>query len=131
MGKASSGKRAAKAGGTRDHTVPRMYLGHFARHVARRKHELMVRRLDNVDRPFPVTPANIAAETGYYWGISADGIPHHTAEELFTSLEGSADTVLKLLLNDPQWALTPHWPLSPNRRHALAWWMAAVGYSCS
>lgn len=30
MGKASSGKRAAKTGGTRDHTVPQMYLKHFA-----------------------------------------------------------------------------------------------------
>ncbi|MFD4866859.1 DUF4238 domain-containing protein [Streptomyces sp. NPDC058412] len=125
VGKASSGKRAAKAGGTRDHTVPQMYLKHFAQHVARRKYELKVRRLDKINEPFTVTPTGIAAETGYYWGISAEGVPHHAAEELFTSLEGRADTVLKVLLNDPDWALTPHWPLGPDQRHVLAWWMAA------
>ncbi len=59
MGKAASGKRAAKEGGTRGHTVPQMYLRHFARHVARRKYELKVRRLDKVDEPFPVTPTGI------------------------------------------------------------------------
>lgn len=125
MGKASSGKRAAKAGSTRDHTVPQMYLKHFAQHVARRKYELKVRRLDKINAPFTVTPTGIAAETGYYWGISAEGVPHHNVEELFTSLEGHAETVLKVLLNDPDWALTPHWPLSPAQRHVLAWWRAA------
>ncbi|MFF3312820.1 DUF4238 domain-containing protein [Streptomyces sp. NPDC002952] len=125
VGKASSGKRAAKAGGTRDHTVPQMYLRHFAQHVARRKYELKVRRLDKVDKPFPVTPTGIGAETGYYWGISSTGVPHHAAEELFTHLEGRAETVLKVLLDDPHWALTPNWPLDPAQRHALAWWMAA------
>ncbi|MCX5079268.1 DUF4238 domain-containing protein [Streptomyces sp. NBC_00513] len=125
VGKASSAKRAAKAGGTRDHTVPQMYLRHFARHAARRRYELTVRRLGKINEPFPVTPTGIAAETGYYWGISADGVPHHAAEGLFTSLESRADTVLKVLLNDPQWALTPQWPLSLDQRHVLAWWMAA------
>ncbi|MFF6835932.1 DUF4238 domain-containing protein [Streptomyces sp. NPDC012438] len=125
MGKASSGKTAAKAGGTRDHTVPQMYLRHFAQHVARRRYELKVRRLDKIDKPFPVTTTGIAAETGYYWGISSDGVPHHAAEELFTYLEGQAETVLKVLLEDPHWALTPNWPLRPAQRHVLAWWMAA------
>ncbi|MFJ5712884.1 DUF4238 domain-containing protein [Streptomyces sp. NPDC093105] len=125
VGKASSRKRATKAGGTRDHTVPQMYLKHFAQHVASRKYELNVRRLDKIDEPFPVTPPGIAAETGYYWGISAEGVPHHAVEELFTSLEGQAETVLKVLLNDPDWAFTPRWPLSPDQRHVLAWWMAA------
>lgn len=125
MGKASSGKRAAKTGGTRDHTVPQMYLKHFAQHVGRRTYVLNVRRLDKINDPFPVTPTGIAAETGYYWGITAEGVPHHSVEELFTSLEGHAETVLKVLLNDPDWALTPHWPLRPDQRHALAWWMAA------
>ncbi|WP_331749907.1 DUF4238 domain-containing protein (plasmid) [Streptomyces longwoodensis] len=125
MGKASSGKRAAKAGGTRDHTVPQMYLKHFAQHLARRKYQLMVRRIDKIDEPFPVSPTGIAAETGYYWGISAEGVPHHHVEELFTSLEGHAETVLKVILDDPDWALTPNWPLRPDQRHALAWWMAA------
>ncbi|MFD8963395.1 DUF4238 domain-containing protein [Streptomyces sp. NPDC059568] len=125
MGKASSGKRAVKAGGTRDHTVPQMYLRHFAQHVARRKYELKVRRLDRVDEPFPVTPSGIGAETGYYWGITGEGEPHHAVEELFTHLEGRAETVLKVVLEDPDWALTPKWPLDPAHRHALAWWMAA------
>lgn len=102
-----------------------MYLKHFAQHVARRKYELKVRRLDKINESFPVTPTGIAAETGYYWGISAEGVPHHAAEELFTSLEGRTDPVLKVLLNDPDWALTLHWPLDPDQRHALAWWMAA------
>ncbi|WSI28602.1 DUF4238 domain-containing protein [Streptomyces sp. NBC_01343] len=57
--------------------------------------------------------------------MSAEGVPHHAAEELFTSLEGRADTVLKVILNDPDWALTPYWPLGPYQRHVLAWWMAA------
>ncbi len=125
MGKASSGKRAAKTGGTRDHTVPQMYLKHFAQHMGRRTYKLKVRRLDKINEPFPVTPTGIAAETGYYWGISAEGVPHHAAEDLFTALEGRADPVLKVLLHDPEWALTPDWPLDPNQRSVLAWWMAA------
>lgn len=87
VGKASSGKRAAKAGGTRDHTVPQMYLKHFAQHVARRKYELKVRRIDKINEPFPVTPTGIAAETGYYWGISA--------EESLTTLLRSCSPPLK------------------------------------
>ncbi|MEU3297566.1 DUF4238 domain-containing protein [Streptomyces longwoodensis] len=98
-----------------------MYLKHFAQRLARRKYQLMVRRIGKINKSFPVTPTGIAAETGYYWGISAEGVPHHHVEELFTSLEGHAETVLKVLLDDPDWALTPHWPLRPDQRHALAW----------
>ncbi|MGW8748402.1 DUF4238 domain-containing protein [Streptomyces sp. NPDC055794] len=125
MGRASSAKRAARAGGTRDHTVPQMYLRHFGQHTGRRRYELSVRRLADVERPFPATTANIGAVTGYYWGITPDGTPHHAAEELFTHLEGRAETVLKVLLDDPDWALSPQWPMAPAQRHALAWWMAA------
>ncbi|MGW5348687.1 hypothetical protein, partial [Streptomyces sp. NPDC004050] len=40
-----------------------MYLRHFARHTARRKYELMVRRLGKINEPFPVTPTGIVS-----WG---------------------------------------------------------------
>jgi hypothetical protein len=53
VGKASAGKKAAKTGGTRGHTVPQMYLRHFAEHRARRQYELRVRRLDDPDKAFP------------------------------------------------------------------------------
>lgn len=125
MGKASSAKRAARAGGTRDHTVPQMYLRHFGQHTGRRRYQLNVRRLTDIEKSFPVTTTSIGAVTGYYWGIAPDGAPHHAAEELFTHLEGHAATVLKVLLDDPDWALSPAWPLAPAQRHALAWWMAA------
>ncbi|MEU7584411.1 hypothetical protein AB0B50_43305 [Streptomyces sp. NPDC041068] len=66
MGRASSAKRAARAGGTRDHTVPQMYLRHFGQHTGRRRYELNVRRLTNVEEPFPATTTSIGAVTGYY-----------------------------------------------------------------
>ncbi|MGV9568017.1 hypothetical protein, partial [Streptomyces sp. NPDC003480] len=40
-------------------------------------------------------------------------------------LEGKAETVLKSILNDPDWALTLNWPLNPGEKLSLAWWMAA------
>lgn len=48
MGKASTAKNAAKPGKTREHTVPQMYLRHFAQHQARRQYELRVRRVVNI-----------------------------------------------------------------------------------
>lgn len=125
MGKASAGKKAARAGGTRDHTVPQMYLRHFAEHRARRQYELRVRRLDKPDTTFPAAPSAIGAEHGFYWGTTIDGVPHHACEELFTSLEGNAETALKMILDDKDWALTPQWPLPSEQRSALSWWMAA------
>lgn len=125
MGRASAGKKAARTGRTRDHTVPQMYLRHFAEHQARRQYELRVRRLDNPDRAFPAAPSAIGAERGFYWGTTLDGVPHHSCEELFTSLEGNAETALKTILDDKDWALTPQWPLPPEQRSALSWWMAA------
>ncbi|WP_328514061.1 DUF4238 domain-containing protein [Streptomyces mirabilis] len=122
MGKASQRKRA---GGTRDHTVPQMYLRHFAQHRARRQYELRVRRIDKLDRPFPAMTASIGAEVGFYWGATLDGKAHHACEELFTLLEGQAETVLKTILDDREWALTPQWPLASAQRSSLAWWMAA------
>ncbi|MFD5753697.1 hypothetical protein ACFWIZ_00090 [Streptomyces sp. NPDC127044] len=69
MGKASQRK---KARGTRDHTVPQMYLRHFAQHRARRQYELRARRIDKLDLPFPVMTASIGAEVGFYWGTTLD-----------------------------------------------------------
>ena len=69
MGRASAGKRKAReTGQTRDHTVPQMYLRQFAEHRSRRHHELTVRRIGNVDEPFPAMPNNVFAVRGYYWG---------------------------------------------------------------
>ncbi|MFJ3339153.1 hypothetical protein [Streptomyces sp. NPDC086766] len=45
MGRQSAAKKQA-AGKTRDHTVPQMYLRHFAEHRARRRYELRAHRLD-------------------------------------------------------------------------------------
>ncbi|MEU1123302.1 hypothetical protein ABZ371_06880 [Streptomyces sp. NPDC005899] len=95
--------------------------------MGRRRYELRVPRLDEINESFPETPTNIAAETGYYWGSVAEGVPHHAAEELFTALEGPADPVLTVLLHDPERALTPDWPLDPSQRHVLPWWMAITG----
>lgn len=125
MGRASAGNKAVRPGQTRDHTVPQMYLRHFAQRQARRTYELSVRRIDNPDRTFPAAPSAIGAERGFYWGTTLEGIPHHACEELFSHLEGNAETVLKAILDDRDWALTPNWPLKPDQRGALAWWMAA------
>ncbi|MFD5474456.1 DUF4238 domain-containing protein [Streptomyces sp. NPDC127105] len=122
MGRASQKK---KEGGTRDHTVPQMYLRHFAEHQARRQYLLSMRRIDNPSRVIPAAPSKISVETGFYWGTTLDNIPHHACEEFFSQLEGSADPVLKTILDDKEWALTPNWPLTPEQRGALAWWMAA------
>ncbi|MFH9969478.1 DUF4238 domain-containing protein [Streptomyces mirabilis] len=124
-GEAAPWARHRRGRGTRDHTVPQMYLRHFAQHRARRQYELRARRIDKLDLPFPVMTASIGAEVGFYWGTTLDGKAHHACEELFTLLEGQAETVLKTLLDDRDWALTPHWPLAPAPRSALAWWMAA------
>ncbi|MGW4984270.1 DUF4238 domain-containing protein [Streptomyces mirabilis] len=125
MGKASTAKNAAEPGKTRDHTVPQMYLRHFAQHQARRQYELRVRRVVNADRSFPAAPSAMGAGRGFCRDTTLDGIPHHACEELFTRLEGSAETVLKAVLNDKDWALTPNWPLKHDQRGAFAWWMAA------
>jgi hypothetical protein len=126
VGKASRGKRTAReTGQTRDHTVPQMYLRQFAEHRGPRQYELTVRRIGHVDEPFPAMTNNVFAVRGYYWGTTSDGVPHHAVEELFTQLEGDAATVMKTLLDDPDGALTERWPLSPDARMHLAWWMAA------
>ncbi|MDH6492646.1 DUF4238 domain-containing protein [Streptomyces sp. SAI-127] len=126
MGRASAGKRKAReTGQTRDHTVPQMYLRQFAEHRSRRHHELTVRRIGNVDEPFPAMPNNVFAVRGYYWGTTPDGVPHHGVEDLFTQLEGAAATVMKTVLDDPDGALTGRWPLDTEERLHLAWWMAA------
>lgn len=126
MGKASSGKRKARESGqTRDHTVPQMYLRQFARHRGRRQYELTVRRINSIDEPFPAMTNKVFAVRGYYWGTTAQGVPHHVVEELFTQLEGAAATVMKTVLDDPDGALTGQWPLETQKRLHLAWWMAA------
>ncbi|MFI6440126.1 DUF4238 domain-containing protein [Streptomyces sp. NPDC050759] len=88
-------------------------------------YELRVRRLENPDKAFPAMTTAIGAERGFYWGTTIDGVPHHECEELFTALEGNAEAVLKVILDDKDWALTPNWPLTPEQRGALSWWMAA------
>ncbi|WP_458338737.1 DUF4238 domain-containing protein [Streptomyces sp. 372A] len=122
MGRASRGKQP---GGTRDHTVPQMYLRHFAEHQARRQYLLEMRRIEKPDLVIPAAPSKIGAKTGFYWGTTLDGIPHHACEEFFTQLEGNAEAVLKRILDHKEWALTPEWPLTPEQRGAFAWWMAA------
>lgn len=126
MGRASRGKKDIReAGRTRDHTVPQMYLRNFAEHCGRRNYELIARRIANVDETFPVAPNNILLERGFYWGATSDGIPHHLAEELLTTLETAAAPVMKALLNAPEGALPAQWPLPSRERIILAWWMAA------
>ncbi|MFB8235587.1 DUF4238 domain-containing protein [Kitasatospora purpeofusca] len=126
LGRASSGKRAAhEAGKTRDHTVPQMYLRRFAEHRGRRQHELTVRRIAGINRPFPAMTNNILAERGYYWGTSLEGVPHHAVEELFSQLEGSVTPVFAEMLDAPEGALPERWPLTDAERLQLAWWISA------
>ncbi|MFF9378863.1 DUF4238 domain-containing protein [Streptomyces griseoluteus] len=123
MGKASAGKRAA--GRTRDHTVPQMYLRHFAEHQGRRRYQLALRRIRDIDRPIPAMTNNVLAERGFYWGTTLDGVPHHDMENLFTELESEAADAFKAVLDAPEGALPRQWPLPPGKRLHIAWWMAA------
>jgi hypothetical protein len=107
-----------------DHSVPQMYLRRFA--VQRRKN--WYTHAANVETPedfWETNVRNVASQTNFYTFEDIDGEAHRDLENFFTSLEGMATPAMRTILDDPRWALTEQWPLEPEHRGRLAWFMAA------
>lgn len=111
---------------TNDHLVPQMYLRRFAER-RRKQHLIGVSTVngDAADRSFESSVKNVAARTNYYWGTTADGVPHHHVEELLTKIESTAAHAFRSMLDDSQYALPKAWPTSGSHRRRMAWWLAA------
>jgi hypothetical protein len=109
---------------TNDHTVPQMYLKWFAERRGR-KHQIVARRVDDLENPFSTTVKNVTAVHGFYWGTTLDGVPHHEAEKLLCQIESDASPVFAEILDDPMYALPYRWPLGDDERLRMSWWIAA------
>jgi hypothetical protein len=111
---------------TNDHTVPQMHLRRFARKEPGRGHMITAIPVEKPTNTFVTNVRNVAATKGFYWGLDAEGVPQHDWERLLGQLENVAAPVFDTLLNHPSYALPPErWPLRPDDRAKVAWWMAA------
>jgi hypothetical protein len=109
---------------TNDHTVPQFYLRRFARKNRGKAHQIIAAPAENLDASFPTSVRNVAAVNGFHWGIDPEGVPHHTMEELMTSIEKAAAPAFNEVL-DTAWALPERWPPTLDTRVRLSWWVAA------
>lgn len=109
---------------TNDHTVPQFYLRRFARKARGKAHQIVAAPAEDLDGTFLTSVRNVAAVNGFHWGTDPDGLPHHTAEQLMTSIEKSAAPAFNEIL-DTAWALPERWPPTLNNRVRLSWWIAA------
>ncbi|MBD8515828.1 DUF4238 domain-containing protein [Plantibacter sp. CFBP 8804] len=101
-----------------------MYLRRFAE--KRRKNFFTV--ASDVTEPtksWETNITNVAAPTGFYTFLTEDGGESREVEQFFTKIEDLATPALATILDNPRWALTDEWPLPPNTRERLAWFMAA------
>lgn len=109
---------------SRDHTVPQLYLRRFA--VQRgRGWFTNAARVDDPSNVWETNVANVASESGFYTFEDVDGETVRDLEGFFGQLESLATPALRTILDDSRWALTANWPLTPNLRVPLAWFMAA------
>ncbi len=109
---------------TNDHTVPQFYLRRFARKSRGAAHQIVTAPADDLDAEFVTSVRNVAAVNGFHWGTDPDGVPHHTMEELMTSIERAAAPAFSEVL-DTAWALPERWPPKLDTRVRLSWWVAA------
>ncbi|MFI9589779.1 DUF4238 domain-containing protein [Nonomuraea sp. NPDC052265] len=103
---------------TNDHTVPRMYLRHFARQKKKASTNWFIRAraLINLDRTFEANITHVAAVTDFYGP---------RVEALLSDIETRAAPVFRAVLDDPSGALPRTWPLKREDRSWMAWWIAA------
>jgi hypothetical protein len=109
---------------TNDHTVPQMYLRRFAERKGSR-YFICARRVEALDDTLRTNVRNVTAVNGFYWGTAPDGVPHHDAERLLAQIESDATPIFGTLLDDPLYAYSLRWPLRPEERAVMAWWMSA------
>ena len=105
-----------------------MYLRRFA--VARSsRHQIGAAKADNIDSSFLSNIDSVGVEQGFYWGTTADGVPHHDMEAFLTEVEGLGATAFRQVLdrgNLPnEDALPRQWPPSGTARLHISWWLAA------
>lgn len=109
---------------TNDHTVPQAYLRRFA--VTRRGGKFIAATLaDEPNEVFQTNVRNVAAVNGFYWGTGCKGEPQHDMERFLGRIETAAIPAFSAILDDHHYALPLNWPLIPDLRSRLAWWMAA------
>jgi hypothetical protein len=86
-----------KPGSTNDHIVPVMYLKRFG--VQKRGgHSIQAAAADEPTTSFTRNVHSVAAERGFYWGVGADGVPHHHMEELLGIIETQAAPAFRYCL---------------------------------
>lgn len=109
---------------TNDHTVPQSYLRRFAEKRGKGR-VLVARRADEAGRAFEASIRNVAAVKGFYWTAGPNGEPYHGMERLLGRIETRSTRAFNAVLDHPQYALPPRWPLPEETRQRLSWWMAA------
>lgn len=109
---------------TNDHTVPQFYLRRFALRTRGEAHQIVAAPAEDLDGSFRTSVRNVAAVNGFHWGTDREGMPHHTMEDLMTSIEKAAAPAFSEVL-DTAWALPGRWPPTLDTRVRLSWWVAA------
>lgn len=110
---------------TNDHTVPQSYLRRFAEERRGRGHYIVATPVDDDSDPFETNVRNVAAVKGFYWTEADDGTRAHDAERLLGRIESAGASAFSAMLDDHRFALSSRWPLPPQLRERLAWWLAA------
>lgn len=111
-----------------DHHVPRVHLRRFAVPGQGNPPREWFTNAADVSTPTKVFSANIknvGAVGNFYTFEGLDGKETRILESFFGRIEDAAAPVFRVLLDDPNYALTDFWPLPPRMRGPLAWYMAA------
>lgn len=107
-----------------DHHVPQVYLRRFA--VKRKqRHYLLAAEVSDMGKRWETNVANVGAEGDFYTFLTSNGAESRDLEAFFGRLESAAVPALRTILDDPEYALPRAWPLPPQQRLALSWFMAA------
>jgi hypothetical protein len=81
--------------------------------------------VDEPARTWQTNVANVAVQSDFYTFKDDDGVAHREIESFFGQIESLATPVLARILDDPRYALLEDWPLDPESRIRLAWFIAA------
>ena len=111
---------------TNDHTVPQKYLQRFAElRSGKGYYTTSAAPVDDLENTFTPSLNKVGAVKGFYWATTPDGADHHDMELLLQRVEDDAIPAFRTMLDDKEVALPLRWPLPPDQRVAMAWWMAA------
>lgn len=111
-----------------DHHVPRVHLRRFAVPGSGRPPRewfIDAAEVATPEKTFRANVRKVAAEGNFYTFDDFDGQESRDLESFFGRLEAAVAPVWRVLLDDPNYALTDFWPLPARMRGALAWYMAA------